>query len=248
MVSFSRSLALAGTVIAVAWSGTATASTLFNQTLPTNLYENRYVSNDFEATYDAYDSAIVEDFTLSTAAHLTSVQAGLIGLSNAGFQGFDRVDGYTLNIFSSAAAAYGSLTGDVYSTFIRGTLADYVGSIQTLRDLTEAGRILNIPIDLDLGAGTYYLSVVASNSLDFNGEVGIATYVGTGGNNAVIANPGQGFNQGNPIGLGRDAVYAIQGTAAVPEPATWAMMLLGFGAVGGALRRRQKVVTRIRFA
>lgn len=27
-------------------------------------------------------------------------------------------------------------------------------------------------------------------------------------------------------------------TAAVPEPASWAMMLAGFGIVGGALRRR----------
>lgn len=35
---------------------------------------------------------------------------------------------------------------------------------------------------------------------------------------------------------------------AVPEPATWAMMLLGFGAIGGSLRRRSKVATRIRFA
>lgn len=33
---------------------------------------------------------------------------------------------------------------------------------------------------------------------------------------------------------------------AVPEPATWAMMLLGFGAVGAATRRRQNV--RISFA
>lgn len=29
--------------------------------------------------------------------------------------------------------------------------------------------------------------------------------------------------------------------AAVPEPSTWAMMILGFGVVGGALRRRQQV-------
>jgi len=37
-------------------------------------------------------------------------------------------------------------------------------------------------------------------------------------------------------------------TGAVPEPATWAMMLMGFGAVGFAMRRRQSVATRIRFA
>jgi hypothetical protein len=36
--------------------------------------------------------------------------------------------------------------------------------------------------------------------------------------------------------------------AAVPEPATWAMMLLGFGAIGCALRRRPKVRAAISFA
>jgi|GEM_PF-1150572 len=34
----------------------------------------------------------------------------------------------------------------------------------------------------------------------------------------------------------------------VPEPATWAMMMLGFGGVGVALRRRPKTNARIRFA
>lgn len=37
-------------------------------------------------------------------------------------------------------------------------------------------------------------------------------------------------------------------TGAVPEPATWAMMLIGFGAMGGALRRRSTAASRIRFA
>ena len=31
-------------------------------------------------------------------------------------------------------------------------------------------------------------------------------------------------------------------TAAVPEPATWAMMILGFGAAGSVIRRRRRVV------
>ncbi len=33
-------------------------------------------------------------------------------------------------------------------------------------------------------------------------------------------------------------------TGAVPEPATWAMMILGFGVVGGAMRRRPKLTLR----
>jgi len=31
-------------------------------------------------------------------------------------------------------------------------------------------------------------------------------------------------------------------TGAVPEPATWAMMIAGFGLVGGAMRRRSTKV------
>lgn len=36
------------------------------------------------------------------------------------------------------------------------------------------------------------------------------------------------------------------GIGAVPEPATWAMMLLGFGAIGGSIRMRRR--TELRFA
>jgi len=37
------------------------------------------------------------------------------------------------------------------------------------------------------------------------------------------------------------------GSGAVPEPATWAMMLVGFGAVGGALRRKRRQAVRYSF-
>ncbi|MEO5493399.1 MAG: NF038122 family metalloprotease [Sphingomonas sp.] len=50
--------------------------------------------------------------------------------------------------------------------------------------------------------------------------------------------------------------YATKSTASifattpnqVPEPATWAMMIVGFGLMGGAMRRNRKVTARIRFA
>ncbi|WP_375428188.1 SGNH/GDSL hydrolase family protein [uncultured Sphingomonas sp.] len=36
-------------------------------------------------------------------------------------------------------------------------------------------------------------------------------------------------------------------SGAVPEPASWAMMIIGFGVIGGALRRRDKVTVRVGF-
>lgn len=57
-------------------------------------------------------------------------------------------------------------------------------------------------------------------------------------------------NGGNPAGL---RVEFLQSNAiAVPEPATWALLILGFGLVGGAMRRRSAQAasarTTLRFA
>lgn len=43
-------------------------------------------------------------------------------------------------------------------------------------------------------------------------------------------------------------IYSQFATAPVPEPATWALLMLGFGGVGFAMRRNRKVNARIRFA
>lgn len=90
-----------------------------------------------------------------------------------------------------------------------------------------------------LGAGTYTVSVMAYSNFA-NGP-----------------NLSNGFSGGGSFtdatGNRRDTHWAfdvlnvnaaVQG--GVPEPATWAMMLVGFGVVGSAMRRRQNV--RVSFA
>lgn len=43
-------------------------------------------------------------------------------------------------------------------------------------------------------------------------------------------------------------IFGLAGLASVPEPSTWGLMILGFGAIGGAMRRRTATKARIRVA
>lgn len=47
---------------------------------------------------------------------------------------------------------------------------------------------------------------------------------------------------------GTAITVAPAATGGVPEPTTWAMMMMGFGAMGFALRRRSDVTARVRYA
>ena len=85
-------------------------------------------------------------------------------------------------------------------------------------------------------AGTYY---------EFPGSlVAGAFYDGQPGSLAANSN----------VGVAGRYVFNVRGgnvtpaPGAVPEPATWAMMLLGFGALGSVLRRNRTHVARVRFA
>ena len=55
------------------------------------------------------------------------------------------------------------------------------------------------------------------------------------------------FTNGATVDDVRQFRMSAAPTAAVPEPATWAMMLLGFGAIGFGMRRRRSDTVRVRF-
>ena len=118
-------------------------------------------------------------------------------------------------------------------------------------------------------AGNYTFNTTFNRG-DSGDGVGIFTYNNQqGGLNAVgtldAANPTfsyngtQFLNAGQIVGLGvdrggtnntyfNDSTFLSGSIAGVPEPATWALMILGFGATGAAMRRRSAVRTSIRYA
>ncbi|TFU06590.1 PEP-CTERM sorting domain-containing protein [Polymorphobacter arshaanensis] len=74
-------------------------------------------------------------------------------------------------------------------------------------------------IGITLGAGKYQLDVTSYANFP-NGDLG------------------SGYSGGSGYPLGGDFSVEVTG-AAVPEPASWALMIAGFGMVGTSLRRRK---------
>jgi hypothetical protein len=126
------------------------------------------------------------------------------------------------------------VNGNVVATF---TAANASGSITDAQGGTIIGQ--NVQGDSHL----FYNDTL----VDFTGSAW-ATFAHTGSTLTIgFRAAGAGWQGGDDESWGLDnfRVTATNATTGgVPEPATWAMMLVGFGAVGGALRSRRKATVR----
>lgn len=75
-----------------------------------------------------------------------------------------------------------------------------------------------------------------ANATVFSSPVGFTGFVT--GSNTLIFSMFNGSAVVNPSGLNVDAAFTA---SAVPEPGTWMLMLLGFGAIGFAMRYRPRM-------
>ena len=103
----------------------------------------------------------------------------------------------------------------------------------------------------------YGVGKVGVYQIDANGNPIVSTrqdfLTGLSGAEGALIDPLTGDFIFSTFGA-NNGIFVISGfvappqPGAVPEPATWAMMLLGFGALGGMLRRRARQSLRVRFA
>jgi hypothetical protein len=114
-------------------------------------------------------------------------------------------------------------------------------------DANDTIRILGV------NEGTGALETLGFSGIILNGGTGF-TWTGSGGRGEIAFTPELApfrrfvvttFEDGQNGALGQG--FQLRGlTAAVPEPATWALMIGGFGLVGAVARRRQPA--RVTFA
>ena len=135
----------------------------------------------------------------------------------------ENPDPTNVNSYKNAEAAYNLLMDpDITLNWITASDAS---------DFGDFGSITN-----DGGtSGTFDLSgsgfILEYYAVKYGDQFTLYEYLGTDGTGTWATNAQQGVSH--------IAFFGSPGTA-VPEPATWAMMLLGFGAAGTALRRSRR--------
>jgi hypothetical protein len=163
----------------------------------------------------------------------TSHGAGNFYESN-GFDGIDASDGTHWVAFGHSSNEGGSLS-------------------QTFSTVLNALYTLNYDFRLQQGLDTHSaFQVSASSGESVNSGIATGawtggtalTFTGTGGNVTLtftdLTPDGQG--EGSNLALDNLRLSSTGGTTGgVPEPMSWAMMILGFGGVGGVLRRRREL-------
>ncbi|MBL8556893.1 MAG: PEPxxWA-CTERM sorting domain-containing protein [Phenylobacterium sp.] len=145
-----------------------------------------------------------------------------------GFDGFDWVNALSMSV---RAANIAVTAGEQYVLKVA-ALGD-VGNVvwrtgYDVQAITYAGG----------GAATYDFFPGNPNPFQLGNDFGFRTYVDNGaGPGGGDPDPGPGGGDPDPGPGGGDPPVG-----GVPEPATWALMLVGFGAAGAGLRRRRRVL------
>jgi hypothetical protein len=128
--------------------------------------------------------------------------------------------------FDTASQGFAGVTADTISFTGSGYFHNH-GGTQGFNIYAIVNGVTQTIYSYPTGTPTDYYYLSNLGAISFSG--GLVTGISIGSTSAV----GQGFH-----GFG-DEAFALSMTGSVPEPGTWAMMLLGFGAIGLSMRARR---------
>ena len=134
---------------------------------------------------------------------------------------------------SGLLAITGSFTGATIKTY---HFQSHVGSV-----VDFAGLIAADGVTYPLGGFPVELGSAISSSTDLPLSIGIGSY-----NGLVLTQCLDTIcDTQNPGGIAALLTVAETNSSATPEPATWVMFIGGFGFIGAAMRRRERVRMRL---
>ena len=183
---------------------------------------------------------IGESFTAPATGSLTNLQFTLSG-------------GSTL---TSVQAFVYALNGPLATTFVPGA------EIWRSAAVAGASGLLNFnPTGVALTAGQNYVAFLGTYYTTGTGQATVSSCNPFGGGACAVSNANPNLGRaitGRALGANLDELtftQVVNGSqdltfsatiTAVPEPASWALMIAGFGFVGGAIRRRARMsATRV---
>jgi hypothetical protein len=163
----------------------------------------------------------LDQFTLSTSATITGLN--LVTYTPGGT--YEGLGGFTFEVYNST-----------HSTILF-SMPTTPGSVSVVATTGSQDAEITASISaLNLSAGTYWAGFVAQN-------LALAILPGGNGFNILTTTPHSGVGSNSYTGnIGYELLGSV---SAVPEPSTWAMMILGFGGIGFmAYRRKEKPTFR----
>lgn len=196
--------------------------------------------------------ALVAATALALACTAGSTEASAANLiTNGSFEtgdltGWTSNSGYGLNPFGTA---YGSGMDGTYWHWLAGyeepiTTSQIVngltvGATYTLSWImaSEFTSADSLRLSINGGPGTLFTASPYTGNFWDNWETKVFSFTATS-TSAAIQFDTVGLNAGG-FDVGIDKV-SLEAASAVPEPATWLMMMFGFGVIGAGLRRRQQ--------
>lgn len=218
---FKYALAALAATASIGSAQSANAAVVVNK-LPTGpLFASAFTNN-------SYDQNFLVQFTLANATDIN-------GFSLLGNTSFGSV-GSSVRI---------KIRSDVNGDPALTNLYSFTDTIDTISGYANGvSKFTSNFAGVTLAAGTYWIGM--------SGEQNTFTWAAY--NNGGAQQPTYQYQLSVDTLQRRPAIYDLayqilgDPASAVPEPETWAMMMLGFGGMGYAMRRKSKVRTRIRFA
>lgn len=191
---------------------------------------------------------------VSTAAFSTSGRAAVVidtrAVASVGGRPLNEAQALAGLFTLSAAKTITSVEGMMGGTAATGTVAIFSGGVDPASSsllyiasfaiaesrLTSYQGVFGQ--NWALAAGSYWVAFITdgTNFMAFPAANPLSQHAVRGSDNLWV-------KQGPELALGiriSDSTPAVEppGPGAVPEPSMWAMMLIGFGAIGSAMRRR----------